>query len=120
MHAVLEETKGKVDAALFMLCDQPMVASETLNQILKKFRENESALVASEYENSLGVPALFRNDLFPALLALQGAEGAKKVIARFRDQAETVSFPEGSFDIDTPEDLQTLNCKTRVDESIKA
>ena len=120
LDAVLEETKGKVDAALFMLCDQPMVASETLNQILKKFRENESALVASEYENSLGVPALFRNDLFPALLALQGAEGAKKVIARFRDQAETVSFPEGSFDIDTPEDLQTLNCKTRVDESIKA
>lgn len=119
LAAVLEETKGELDAVLFMLCDQPMVTSETLNLILKKFRENGAALVASEYENSPGVPALFRHDLFPALLSLEGAEGAKKVIARFRDQAETVPFPEGSFDIDTPEDLQTLKCKTRADESVK-
>ena len=108
LEALSAETNGEAEAAIIMLCDQPMVTSEVLNRIVQRFLSTRTALVASEYENTLGVPALFRRDLFPTLLALKGAEGAKKAIAKYRNQAEIVPFPQGSFDIDTPEDLLRL------------
>lgn len=98
----------KISAVLFLVCDQPLVSPATLGNLIATHQRSGQAIVASEYEGALGVPALFARSLFPELLALSGAGGAQKVIQAHRQQALGVPFPEGSVDIDTPADYSQL------------
>lgn len=95
-------------AALLMLSDQPGVTWRTLRGLIDAYASGGVDIAASEYDGALGVPALFSAALFPELLQLQGAQGAKKVITAHADIVRAVSFPEGRFDIDTPEEYGRL------------
>jgi molybdenum cofactor cytidylyltransferase len=55
------------------------------------------------------VPALFSRSLFPELMALDGHEGARRVIQARSDETFGVHFPEGVFDLDTPADYARLS-----------
>lgn len=90
------------EAVIILLCDQPMVSPPLLQQLLATHRSTQQPLVASAYANTWGVPALFHRSLFPALLNLAGATGARKLIQQHREAVATVSFPEGAYDVDTP------------------
>ena len=92
-------------ALLVVLCDQPHVTSQLLNGMIETFEKTKRLIVACEYGNSLGVPALFHRKLFGELENLSGDRGAKQVIMRHRNDVASIPFPEGSIDIDTPQDL---------------
>ena len=92
-------------ALLVVLCDQPHVTSQLLNGMIETFEKTKRHIVACEYGNSLGVPALFDRKFFGELENLTGDRGAKQVIMRHKNEVATIPFPEGSIDIDTPEDL---------------
>ena len=92
-------------AALIILCDQPFVTSQLLSTMIETFEKTKRLIVACEYENSLGVPALFDRKLFGELATLSGDRGAKQVIMKHRNDVASIPFPEGSIDIDTPRDL---------------
>jgi molybdenum cofactor cytidylyltransferase len=95
-------------AVLFTLCDQPLVAAEMLNQIVRRHRRERAPVVASEYEGTLGVPALFSREFFPELAALKGDAGAKKILLRYADQVVRVPMPEAAFDVDRMEQAALL------------
>lgn len=95
-------------AAVLMLCDQPKVTTKLLNTIIMSYQLTGKLIVACEYEEILGVPALFDRSLFPELLKLKGDQGAKGIITRYADAAVQISFPEGAIDIDTPFDYEAL------------
>ncbi len=97
-----------LDAALVMLCDQPMVSAALLDSLAAAHRSSGHDLVACEYEGVLGVPALFGHALFGALRALTGDEGARRVIKAYAGPATRVPFPEGRLDIDTADDAEAL------------
>jgi molybdenum cofactor cytidylyltransferase len=97
-----------VDAALFMTCDQPMVTAEILEQIVAAFAAGRPSAVACEYRGTVGVPALFDRLLFGELRALDGDQGAKRVIERHLERVRRISFEPGSLDIDTPQDAGRL------------
>lgn len=97
-----------VTACIFMVCDQPFVSPALLKKLVRQKQESEAGIVASAYENTLGTPVLFDRRYFPELLDLQGQEGAKKVVMRYRQDVVAVPFPEGSIDIDTAEDYAAL------------
>ena len=103
----IEAVQGAA-AVVFMLCDQPLLTSSNLQALVLRHRETGSRIVASEYGGGLGVPALFDRSLFDELLALQGAQGAKKVIEAHRDEACGIAFEAGIVDVDTPEDYARL------------
>jgi molybdenum cofactor cytidylyltransferase len=111
MNAYLENGFS-TKAVLITLCDQPMVSVEDLERLLKAFHDSEALVVASEYETNgrtvRGVPALFSHHLYPELSQLQGAEGAKKVIARNLASARFIEMPSAAFDLDTPADWEWL------------
>ena len=88
-----------------VLCDQPFVSANLIYKIITVQQETGADVVASSYSGSLGVPAFFSKVIFKELLNLTGKIGAKKVIQQHLSEAKFVSFPEGIFDIDTPEDL---------------
>ncbi|HEX5324266.1 MAG TPA: nucleotidyltransferase family protein [Capsulimonadaceae bacterium] len=107
--AALTRDPGQTpDAAILMLCDQPGVTPEHLNRLAAAFRAGDAPIVASAYGGSAGVPALFSRRLFPDLMALNPAQGAKALIARHGERVARVDFPEGALDIDTPADYERL------------
>ena len=91
-----------------MVCDQPFVDEQLLNNIAQTKSESGKGIVASSYKDTLGTPVLFNKTYFPELLALQGQEGAKKLIFKHKEDVAAVPFPLGYFDIDTAEDYNSL------------
>lgn len=108
LETLLQESGETPDAALILLCDQPLLTVSTLEALLDEFDTTSCRIVASEYAGTVGVPALFHRSLFPELLALSGDQGAKKILARYPDEIRTIPFPEGALDIDTAADYQQL------------
>lgn len=98
----------KADAAIFMLCDQPLVTTETLRRLQNAFIETKKLIAACEYEETIGVPALFAREIFAELNALRNDEGAKKIIIRDLNRIVAVAAPEAAFDVDTVRDYEKL------------
>ncbi len=97
------------DALLLLLCDQPFVTIGLLENLLNVLVETGRSIVACDYENGVvGVPVLFAKTHFTDLLALRGDRGAQAVLRQHPDAVATVTFPEGRFDVDTPEQLAAL------------
>jgi molybdenum cofactor cytidylyltransferase len=98
----------KVEAAIVMLCDQPFISANIINQLALAYYSTNQPIIACEYAETLGVPALFSDRLFPELITLTGGEGAKQVIKKHSQEVFSISFPEGATDIDTPKDYTEL------------
>jgi len=107
IRAAVQALPGSVEAALFMLCDQPMVSSGLISRMIDARASPGKPIVACEYAGTVGVPALFSRAYFDELSALEGDTGAKRVITTHIQDVFRVPFPEGSIDIDTPEDYDT-------------
>ncbi len=99
------------EAAVFLLCDQPHVASDVISRLIETRRATGSPLVASTYGGSFGVPALFGKTFFAELTRLEGAAGAKQVIKRHAAMAHFLPFPSGDVDVDTPDDYSRLTAQ---------
>jgi len=104
VQAALAEQPA-TSAVLFLLCDQPLITVDLLHELILRHSEG-AEIAATSYRDTLGVPALFAASLYPELLALQGDQGAKKIIQRYQEQAAIVSFPEAGMDLDTFEDYE--------------
>ena len=105
----LRNAHPELEAVIVMLCDQPRVTPEAIESLVKTYRETGMPIVASEYEGTVGVPALFGYEMFGELLALEGDKGAKSLIERYGDTLVTVvPVPEAALDIDTPEDVEMI------------
>ncbi|MCX2740958.1 nucleotidyltransferase family protein [Pontibacter anaerobius] len=100
--------KPELDDVTFMVCDQPYVDAAVLKQLVQAKQDGRSGIVASAYQGTWGTPVLFDKVYFPELLALQGQEGAKKIIMKHKSAVTSISFPAGATDIDTAEDYAAL------------
>ena len=107
VNKIIQENR-KVSAVIFTLCDQPYVNYETLSKLVLKYRSTGAKIVASEYEETIGVPALFDASLFEELMSLTGDSGAKSLIRRYSAKVEIISAPEAALDIDSLPDYQRL------------
>ena len=104
----LLEKYPTVGSVIFVTCDQPFVNKFLLNDLIFTHQQTGKSIVASSYDDALGVPALFNKIHFPELLQLKGDAGAKKIILQHIDELATVAFPKGKVDVDTVEDYENL------------
>ena len=95
-------------AVLIMLSDQPLVTPELLRELMARQQLTQAPIVAAAYGDTLGVPAVFDQSVLPDLLALEGAQGANRLIAGRGAAVQRVPFPAGLFDVDTPEQYAAL------------
>lgn len=109
----LMQVLPEVEAAIVMLCDQPLITPNLLLQLKETHHISGKPIVASQYKNVLGVPALFHHRFFDVLLNLQGDMGARKLIQQHISQVIAVSFKEGSVDLDTPQDYEGFQGRSR-------
>jgi len=105
IRAGIAALPGSATAVLVLAIDQPAVDAPLLRQLLLLHAAQVGAVpVACAYGGSLGIPAIVPARFFPELLALEGDRGAKPIL--LRENAPTIPFPEGAWDLDTPEDLR--------------
>jgi molybdenum cofactor cytidylyltransferase len=104
----LLESMPRPKAIVLLTCDQPFVKAATIKQLITLRDETNKAIIASRYENTLGIPALFDHSCFSELLGLDDESGAKPIIMLKRDRVAEFPFPEGKIDIDTVEDFEKI------------
>jgi len=107
LEAVLAADAG-VDAIVVLLCDQPFVTADLIDTLIERRRETGKTIVATEYGEARGGPALFARELFAELRGLSGHEGARQIIRKHSDDTVTVPFAEAAIDIDTRDDYLAL------------
>jgi len=107
LKSIIEKLPN-TQAVLVLVCDQPFLTSSHLKNMLHEFEKSNGEIVASVYQNTKGVPALFSKQLFENLLALGDEQGARKIIESHAGIIQTVEFPKGEIDLDTPEDLKNF------------
>ncbi|MBS1976207.1 MAG: nucleotidyltransferase family protein [Bacteroidetes bacterium] len=97
-----------LDEVIMMVCDQPLLNANHLQNLLATMNRTHSVIVASQYNGGAGVPAIFRKEVFQHLLTLDDESGAKQLFKQMKDHMVMIDFPGGDVDVDTPEDLQRL------------
>jgi molybdenum cofactor cytidylyltransferase len=112
ISALLAED-AEIAAVVLMVCDQPFVSTELINQLVSTYQDSTNysqkpVIVAAQYGVVVGVPALFDRSVFPAFTALQGDTGARAIIRHYGAQVRSIPFPAGAIDIDTPTDYENL------------
>jgi CTP:molybdopterin cytidylyltransferase MocA len=90
---------------LLAICDQPAPSAKYIERLVAAFRAG-SMIVASTCGGSIGVPAVLHGDVFGALWALQGNEGARRILGACG--AAMIDCPEGAIDIDPPDDAARI------------
>lgn len=96
------------EQCIFSVCDQPFVTSLIFENLIKEYKKTKKGIVASAYSETLGIPVLFNKKYFKELLELNGQEGAKKLINKYKNDVASVPFEKGNIDIDTEEDYKKL------------
>jgi len=109
MRAGLRALPDDVDAALFLLGDQPTMTPEIIAEVIDTYRESGASMVQARYRGVTGHPVLFDRSMFNALDSVTGDRGARQVIAR---RPELVRYAEidqdALIDIDTEADYQRV------------
>ncbi|MDX1637937.1 MAG: nucleotidyltransferase family protein [Balneolaceae bacterium] len=101
-----------LDSILFLLSDQPFVATGLIRELLTRHSRGTHRITACSYQQHIGVPAIISRYYVPELLELNGDVGAKKIMMKHRDDVAEIPFEQGRFDIDTKEDYERLRENT--------
>jgi len=106
VRAGLAALPPNVQAALFLLADQPRLGVATLDALIERHRATLAPVVWPEYNGRRGNPVLFDCSVFPELRELSQDVGGRVLLASYAARAERVQVDDpGIFlDIDTPED----------------
>jgi molybdenum cofactor cytidylyltransferase len=100
MHS-LEE--NGLENVIVMLCDQPFIHAENLRELVSLREQSGCETIASRYNGTLGPPALFSQNRFDQLRALEGKTGAKSILQN-ETSCMAIDCINAKIDIDTPDD----------------
>jgi molybdenum cofactor cytidylyltransferase len=102
------ENNAELEAVIVMVCDQPLITRRHLEDLITQHHATTRTIIATEYAQTRGVPALFKRDIFSQLLAIDNSQGAKKIIAQNHNNAISICFQDGAIDLDTEQDYQSF------------
>jgi molybdenum cofactor cytidylyltransferase len=103
----LSSAKNAFGSVMFLLGDQPMVESNLIDLMLKRFYESDKNICVPVYKGKRGNPTIFSREYFNLLQSIEGDSGGKDIIIANPDdilKIETDS-PACVYDIDTMDDL---------------
>jgi CTP:molybdopterin cytidylyltransferase MocA len=108
LHAGLARLEPTVEAALFVLCDQPALETSHLRALVARWSEAPLRAVASGYAGTLGVPAVVPRTWFKDFETLTGDQGARDLLRARATRVEVVQAPALAADLDRPADLARM------------
>jgi molybdenum cofactor cytidylyltransferase len=106
----LSKVKEDCPAVMFLLGDQPMLDTATINVLLERFWADEKEICVPIYGGKRKTPTIFRRRLYTQLMDIKGDMGARQLIDDNPDQVLAIEIedPISFFDVDTRQDFQSL------------
>jgi len=105
----VEQLVPEAAAVMLLVCDQPRLTADHLRRLREAFEAaTQPAIAASAYAGIAGIPAIFPEEQFRRLLALEGDTGARRLLKESEIPLIVVPFEGGAMDVDTPEDLADI------------
>ncbi len=101
-------TTGDFDAVLVFLADQPLLDSAYYEKMIAHFHKGAHPIIATNYGERCGVPAIFDRSFFPALQELNADLGAKSLIKEHKAKVFCLDAEGKELDVDTPERYEQL------------
>ena len=98
---------GDVSAALILLGDQPGIQRTTITAVLGA--RGDRPIVAASADGMLAPPVLVERTHFQLADQLSGDVGLRDLLRENPDLVTGVAVPEHAKDLDTPEDLGSLD-----------
>ena len=99
----IERRFPQASAALVILVDQPLLTRDYLSRIRLEHQAFPERIIASDYGEFAGVPALFPRRFWHALKDLSRDKGAKGLIASRKAECRVLYPGKAITDMDTPE-----------------
>jgi molybdenum cofactor cytidylyltransferase len=109
IRAGVARVPATCNAVMLVLADQAAVTAEDLKRLLGAWRRQPDYVAAAFYSGGMGVPAIFPRSRFRDLSELRGDVGARALLHRNPDRVMRVPMESATLDIDTPEDLLSLD-----------
>lgn len=106
--AAVLEMDPDVGAIAVLLADQPYVTGARLSAMTREFEKCGAEILAAQYSETLGVPAIFSRAVFPLLQGLAPEVGARQILRGSEFDVREYPLPEAAVDVDTPEDFVNL------------
>ena len=109
MRVGLAACKPDADAALIVLGDQPFQQPDLFDRLIDVYRTSGKPIVVPLYAGQRGNPVLFDRSLFGELLAQQGDQGGRAVLAAHPEMVEAVAIEstDQQRDLDTWRDYES-------------
>lgn len=104
------------EAAIVMVADQPLVGVSSLRRLIGAFND-EHRIVASAYDDIVGVPVVFGAEHFGELMNLTGDQGAGRWLRARLTEVTQIVVAAASLDIDTPHDAARLTLPDTPEDS---
>ncbi|MCF8105591.1 MAG: nucleotidyltransferase family protein, partial [Desulfohalobiaceae bacterium] len=110
LQAGLDQLPETVQAALFLLGDQPLVTAAVIDRLVREYFELGAAVVIPVCRGRRGNPVLIDRSLFSDLMRLRGDTGARILFEKYADLVRELPVAEQGVlqDIDTWQDYQEL------------
>jgi molybdenum cofactor cytidylyltransferase len=102
--AVAETAAG----AMLLLADQPLIDAQYLRSMVKIWQQNADCIIASEYADTTGPPAIFPASFFDRLTSLTGDHGARQILRDKSSPVIRLKCASAAVDIDEPGDLDAI------------
>lgn len=99
------------DAAMFMVCDQPLLTRESVAALIEDYRAHPDEIVSMADGARRGNPAIFPERFFDELYALSADNGGSDVIRHNEDalRLHPVGDPRELIDVDGAKDLRDID-----------
>jgi 4-nitrophenyl phosphatase len=110
LHAGLRAVEPGVRAALIVLADQPGLTPDLIRALVDRYQATGIPVVAPFFRGRRGSPVLFDRALFGELLAVEGDEGGRQVLARYEQRLARVEVAAAELlrDVDTRQEYEQL------------
>ena len=110
LKAGLVSVRKTFSSVMYLLADQPMINSDTINLLLDQFHESVKEICVPVFEGRRGNPTIFKRPIYKEIMMIDGDIGARDIIGKGADRVlyAKIKDPLCFFDIDSQEDLKNL------------
>jgi molybdenum cofactor cytidylyltransferase len=92
------------EAVLILLVDQPFIDTSYLNLLINNYLNHDKGIIATDYFNRAGVPAIFDKIYFPELENLNADYGARDLLRKYEKEVILLDSEGKAQDMDTMDD----------------
>jgi len=110
LQAGLQKIRQVFPAVMFLLGDQPLLNSNTIDHLLERFRHSAKDICVPVFKGKRGNPTIFNRVLYDQLMAIEGDIGARDIIQANPERVLYIELddPLCFFDIDSQKDFEKL------------